>query len=83
MSDLQKQLDETVQSVKENVPAEIFDTMASETEQLRSTGIEGRTVQNGEQAPDFTLTNHLEEQMNLEAMLKDGPLVLSFYRGGW
>lgn len=83
MSDLQKQLDETVQSIKQSVPADMFDTIVSETEQLKATGIEGRTVQNDETAPDFTLKNHLGKVMNLGSMLKEGPLVVSFYRGGW
>jgi len=83
MNDLKQQLDETVQSIQQNVPAEMFATMTRETEQLKATGIEGRTVQNNEKAPDFSLTNHLGEEIHLESMLGNGPLVLSFYRGGW
>lgn len=83
MSDLQKQLDQTLQAIKQQVPAEAFDTMTGETEALKASGIEGKAVQDGETAPDFTLTNHLGNEMSLGTMLSNGPLVVSFYRGGW
>lgn len=83
MSDLTKQLAEVQQNVKQNVPAEIYSTMIDETEKLKATGIEGEAIQNGETAPDFTLPNHLGENINLSVLLQEGPLVVSFYRGGW
>jgi len=83
MSDLQKELDAIAQASRERIPADALSTMAGETEKLKASGIEGRAVQSGETAPDFTLPNHLGEEMNLGAMLKNGPLVVSFYRGGW
>ena len=83
MSDLQKELDEVALSVKENVPGEVFDTMIGETEKLKASGIEGRAIQDDETAPDFNLTNHLGKEMSLNKMLGEGPVVVSFYRGGW
>lgn len=83
MSDLQKQLDATMEAVKERVPAEAFNTIMDETADLKASGIEGRAIQDGEKAPDFTLTNHLGKEMSLGGMLEEGPLVVSFYRGGW
>ena len=37
----------------------------------------------GEQAPDFELTNHLGETTRLSDVLAEGPVVLMFYRGFW
>lgn len=37
----------------------------------------------GSKAPDFTIPNAKSEQVNLYDLLKNGPVVLSFYRGGW
>ena len=53
------------------------------TQDLKATGIEERVIQSGEKAPSFTLKNHLNKDRSLKVMVADGPLVLSFYRGGW
>ncbi len=37
----------------------------------------------GDKAPDFTLPNAHGEPRMLSDLLKDGPVILSFYRGGW
>ena len=37
----------------------------------------------GSVAPDFKLPNSKGEERTLYDLLKDGPVVLSFYRGGW
>lgn len=38
---------------------------------------------NGQKAQDFTLPNALGETIRLYDTLANGPVVLSFYRGGW
>ena len=40
-------------------------------------------LKTGEHAPDFSLTNALGKEINLQKMLKGGPVVLVFYRGAW
>ena len=37
----------------------------------------------GDQAPDFTLKNATGKKINLVSELKKGPVVLTWYRGGW
>ena len=37
----------------------------------------------GEKAPDFTLPNSKGQDVTLSKSLEDGPVVLTFYRGGW
>lgn len=37
----------------------------------------------GETAPDFTLANATGKKVSLSTLLKDGPVVLVFYRGAW
>jgi len=37
----------------------------------------------GETAPDFTLPDSTGRKVSLSALLKDGPVVLVFYRGAW
>lgn len=40
-------------------------------------------LQAGEHAPDFTLMNAFGKKITLSELLKDGPVVLTFYRGSW
>ena len=37
----------------------------------------------GEKAPDFTLPNAAGKDISLAASLKNGPVILKFYRGEW
>ena len=37
----------------------------------------------GDDAPDFTLKNAVGKEINLSDELKNGPVVLTWYRGGW
>ena len=37
----------------------------------------------GQKAPDFTLNNAFGKPLSLSAQLKNGPVVLVFYRGAW
>ena len=42
-----------------------------------------RARQVGDHAPDFRLIDHLGEPVQLEQLRRQGPVVLSFYRGSW
>ena len=46
-------------------------------------GILNKALNVGDQAPNFTLTNQLGESISLYDELKNGPVVLIWYRGGW
>ncbi len=42
-----------------------------------------KALQVGDKAIDFTLTNAKNEQVSLAETLKNGPVILMWYRGGW
>jgi peroxiredoxin len=52
-------------------------------DELAADGIAERAVRVDEAAPDFTLHNARGDAVRLSALLALGPVVLSFYRGGW
>lgn len=52
-------------------------------DELAADGIAERAVKAGETAPDFTLPDVRGDSVTLSALLRDGPVVLTFYRGGW
>ena len=66
-----------------NVPEEIQGTMrAAEARVAMEVGI-ARAKTAGDHAPEFELPNARGERVSLTSMLRRGPVVLSFYRGGW
>ena len=57
--------------------------MDAATDELAESGIVDNSLKVGGQAPDFELPDVRGEPMALSDALKEGPVVLSFYRGGW
>ena len=43
----------------------------------------GNALPVGEQAPDFCLPNPDGQSVSLSDLLKEGPVVVTFYRGSW
>lgn len=50
---------------------------------VAATGVIDTMKQVGDEAPAFTLPNAVGEAIASEALLKDGPIVVVFYRGAW
>ncbi len=82
MESLSKQIAE-MQRSGPVLPDEIKTTMAKATSDLKATGIEDKAIKEGNIAPEFCLVNHLGQKRSLQNYLVNGPVVLSFYRGGW
>ena len=80
---LQEQLSTLKAKNIANHPREKVDVLLEETEKLDKSGIVDRAQKAGEKIKDFTLPNQLGEQRRLAAIRADGPVVISFYRGGW
>lgn len=53
------------------------------TQDLVDSGLAAKAIKSGQQAPDFALPNILQVSTRLVDLLKKGPVVLTFYRGGW
>ncbi len=56
---------------------------AKATADLEKTGQAERAIHQGQKAPDFTLPDAKGHPVHLADLLKKGPVVLTFYRGGW
>jgi len=50
---------------------------------LRATGVQERALRVGDRAPNVTLPDALGRPVRLADLWARGPLVVSFYRGGW
>jgi peroxiredoxin len=51
--------------------------------ELAASGIAERSLKPGDRAPDFNLPDTRGGYVRLKDLLAAGPVVLSFYRGGW
>ena len=80
---LQEQLAALRARAKAAMPSEIIVSMQRDLETLARSGLAQQSVQVGEQAPDFTLPDALGQPVTLSALLKQGPVVVAFYRGEW
>ena len=80
---LQEQMDAFKKSFVEQVPEQALETMVRAGEKLRDSGIADRAVKVGDTAPNFSLRNPSENEVSLRALLANGPVVLSFFRGRW
>jgi peroxiredoxin len=68
---------------KSKVPSKARMTMEQATEELRQSGIIGKALKKGQKFIDFELPNISGSKVKLSDELKKGPVVLTFYRGGW
>jgi peroxiredoxin len=80
---LQAQLSEFKAGFKTRAAPERVTTMESATEQLRASGIERTALQIGQHAPRLSLPNANREQVDLQQLWQQRPLIVVFYRGGW
>ncbi|GGF01410.1 peroxiredoxin [Aliidongia dinghuensis] len=66
-----------------SVPHSVIETMHRATRELIASGAAKRTLKVGDKAPAFTLKDPEGNEVSSLALLQNGPLVVSFYRGVW
>ncbi|NLR94337.1 peroxiredoxin-like family protein [Flammeovirga agarivorans] len=81
--ELQKSLDRLKAKIEGGMPEEYVKIMHQATKDLEDSGIGEGILKVGEKAPIFSLPNQEGELVSSEELLKNGPLVLTFYRGVW
>ena len=80
---LQRELDALREEWSKTAPAarqQLYDEKVAE---LRASGILETALKRGDTAPDFTLPGAAGRSVSLRERLTEGPVVLTFYRGGW
>jgi len=88
MASLQSRLDEFKNKFESgappyNAPHEAIETMHRATAELVASGIEKQALKIGDRAPSFTLFNQDHVEISSSNLLRQGPLVISFFRGHW
>ncbi len=80
---LQRQLDDFRAEWARTAPAGRPALYDAKVEELRASFAFEQAVGQGDQAPDFTLSDAKSEAVCLTALLSRGPAVVTFYRGAW
>ena len=80
---LTEQINEQLAQVKSQVPADTLVTMVQATADLEQQRLSEQALKVGDRSPDFELPDATGNTVKLSNLLKDGPVVVSFYRGGW
>jgi hypothetical protein len=88
MSSLQERLDEFKKSFDSGgppykAPREAIEKMHRATAELKASGIEQRALSAGDLAPSFMLCSQDHVEVSSADLLRQGPLVVSFFRGHW
>ncbi|MFF5982690.1 peroxiredoxin-like family protein [Streptomyces olindensis] len=68
---------------QQQIPAEIREIMQRAGRELADSGQADRALTAGDKAPRFTLPSATGQTLSLDALLAEGPVVLTFYRGAW
>ncbi|BDD10232.1 alkyl hydroperoxide reductase [Fulvitalea axinellae] len=80
---LKEKLEEKKAGSRQVIPAEALEVMDAATVSLKDSGLAGKALGVGEKAPGFILLGVLSDEVSLDSLLAEGPVVLSFYRGAW
>ena len=80
---LQQQIEALLAQTAEHLPPELLRGIQNSIETLVQTDIAKQSVKVGEKAPHFTLPDVFGKQVTLSELLKQGPVVVTFYRGEW
>jgi len=80
---LAEKLNEFKKGFTENVPQDIQALMQQATQNLADSGIVLNTPKHGDKLAEFSLVNAQGTDVSLSSLLENGPVVITFYRGGW
>ena len=88
MSNLKDRLDEFKKTFESGAPPyhatpEVVAMMHRATAELKASEIEGRALKIGDRAPDFALFNQDHIEVSSKDLLRQGPMLVSFFRGHW
>jgi len=80
---LREQLQARLVEAMANRPSEVSETFAAGVARIREEGIAEQALTVGDAAPMFTLPDATGRPVVLADLLAGGPVIVSFYRGGW
>lgn len=83
MTDLATQIQQFNIELAAQVPQEVLEAFGKSIEDLKTENIEEKSIKIGETIPNFSLKNAKNEVVNSSDILKNGKMIIAFYRGSW
>lgn len=83
MERLQDELTRIKQQLLDTLPETRRSLFERSLAELDASQLLRLSIRAGDRAPDFTLADTDGQLLNLSACLRQGPVVLNFFRGGW
>jgi peroxiredoxin len=80
---LTQELQETYTNFKETAPEAAFNTLGSGVQELKEAFDPSETIQVGQEFPSFELQDATGKLVSKDTLVRDGALLVSFYRGEW
>ncbi len=80
---LTQELQNLLNHVVSQVPAETLSTIGQSTQQIADLKIDRNALKVGEPVPNFSLPGATGQLVELQQLLALGPVVIAFYRGEW
>ena len=80
---LKEDLENFLAQFQKDAPEEALNIITTESERLAQSGIADQSLKVGDKAPAFSLPNGAGKTVTSNDLLSKGPMVVSFYRGGW
>src|ERR1051326_3518755 len=78
---LQQQIDEFIAEGASWLPSDLLRDLLCPIGQLVTSGAAENALKEGAQAPDFTLPDTRGNAVSLSPLLRQGPVVVTFFRG--
>lgn len=83
ITSLKDRIAEFTSTIAAHVPPGVLSTLAAELRKLADSGIAKAALQTGAVAPEFLLPDARGGTVRLSSLLQNGPVIVTFYRGGW
>ena len=80
---LNELLQQTLEKSNAQFPAQAREIIDAAQNEMRQLGLENKARGVGDYLPNATLKSATGADVSLSALNEDGPLIVTFYRGGW
>jgi hypothetical protein len=80
---ISQELRELDEASSKKVPASLLEAGRKGAEEIRASGILEKALNKGAKMPEFTLSDALNKPVKSKDLLRQGHLIIVFYRGAW